>query len=85
MSHHIKTAISLEQSLFDELVRLAHSMQVSRSHLLAQALAEYLERRQNHEMMERINDAYADGPDEEEQAVLRHAGRQHRRIAGSEA
>ena len=85
MPHHIKTAISLEPSLFDELVSLARSMRVSRSHLLAQALAEYLERRQNQAMLARINDAYAEGPDEAEQAILRHAGRQHRKIVGNES
>lgn len=85
MSHHIKTAISLEQSLFDELVRVARSMQVSRSQLLAEAWAEYLERRHNHELLARIDEAYADGPDDTEEAVLRHARRQHRRIAGVES
>ena len=85
MSHHVKTAISLEQSLFDELVRIAHNMQISRSQILAHALAEYLERRHNQELLAQINEAYADGPDDAEQAVLRHARQQHRRIVGAES
>ena len=84
MAHHVKTAISLEQSLFDELVRLAHNMQVSRSQLLAEALAEYLEHRRNRELLARLNDAYAEEPDEEERAVLRYARQQYREIAEAE-
>jgi predicted transcriptional regulator len=78
--HHIKTAISIDQELFLQLDQLAHNMQVSRSHLLSQALAEYLDRRRNGEMLAQINDAYADGLDDAEQDVLQHATRQHRRI-----
>ena len=85
MAHHVKTAISLDQSLFDELVRLARSMQVSRSELLAKALAEYLERRHNRELLAELNEVYAEEPDEEERAVLGYARRQHRRIAGAES
>lgn len=79
---HIKTTISLEQSLFDELVRLAHILQISRSQLLADALVEYLECRSNHEMLARINEAYAEEPDDAERAVLQHARQQHRLITG---
>ncbi len=85
MAHHIKTAISLDESLFEELVQLALDEQVSRSQLLAKAFTEYLERRHNQRLLAQLNAAYADGLDEEERAVLRHARHQHRRIAGAEA
>ena len=82
--HHIKISLSLAPSLCEQLDQLAQSLQVSRSHVLAQALAEYLERRHNRAMLAQINDAYPDGLDGAEQAVLRHAGLQHRRIAETE-
>ena len=85
MAHHIKTAISLEKSLFEELARLAQDMQISRSHLLAQALAEYLERLHNQRMLSQLNAAYDDGLDAADQASLRYARSQHRRIAGAES
>ncbi len=75
----------MEQSLFDELVEMAHKLQVSRSQVLSQALGEYFARRQNQALLAQINEAYAESPDAEERALLRHAERQHRRIAGAES
>jgi putative addiction module component (TIGR02574 family) len=73
-------ADAIAQAQLDELVRLAQHLQVSRSQLLAQALTEYLARRRNHEMLAQINEAYADGPDETDQAVLGQAMQQQRRL-----
>ena len=82
---HVKTSISLEQPLYEQLERRAREMRVSRSSLLAQALADYLERWSNRELLMRINEAYAEGSDDEDRTVLRYAGRQHRRIAKAES
>lgn len=80
MAHCIKISISLELSLFDELNRQAHEQQVSRSHLLAQAMSEYFERLHNQDLKARIDEAYADGPDDAELAVLRYAKQQQRQV-----
>lgn len=67
---HVKTAISLEKELFERVEALADEMQVSRSHLVALALAEFLRRRENKRLQEQINAAYDDVPDPTEQALL---------------
>ena len=80
----VKTAISIEKHLFDQAELIAQAMHVSRSRLFGLALEEFITRQKNRELLARINAAYTDEPDAEEQAVRRHARRQHRRIVGDE-
>jgi hypothetical protein len=63
----VKTAISLEDSLFKEVEALAKKMKVSRSRLFALALEEFLRRHQNQQLLEQLNAAYDDAPDPEEE------------------
>jgi metal-responsive CopG/Arc/MetJ family transcriptional regulator len=77
---NIKTAISLKESLFEQVEALAQEMKVSRSRLFVLALEDYLRRHQNRQLLERINQAYCDAPDATEQKRLRDTRRQHRRI-----
>ena len=77
---NIKTAISLKESLFEQVEALAQEMKVSRSRLFVLALEDYLRRHQNRQLLERINQAYCDAPDATEQKRLRKTRRQHRRI-----
>jgi len=77
---NIKTAISLKESLFEQVEALAQEMKVSRSRLFVLALEDYLRRHQNRQLLERINQAYCDAPDATEQTRLRDTRRQHRRI-----
>ncbi|AFY35765.1 hypothetical protein [Calothrix sp. PCC 7507] len=77
---NIKTAISLPEGLFEEAEAVANEMEVSRSKLVAIALAEYIKRYQNKQLLEKINVTYADFPNEEEQAIQKSMRRQHRRI-----
>lgn len=69
----IKTAISIEESLFKEADRLAREMKLSRSGLVSLAVKEYVERRKAEEMIRQINEANADFPDEEDEAFFRLA------------
>ncbi|MBD2147578.1 ribbon-helix-helix protein, CopG family [Sphaerospermopsis sp. FACHB-1194] len=66
----IKTAISIEQSLYDQVNELATAMKIPRSKLFAIAIEEYLHRQKQHQILESINEAYADGLDEPEQIML---------------
>lgn len=77
---NIKTAISLQESLFEQVEALAHEMNVSRSRLFVLALEEYLRRHQSLQLLERINQAYRDAPDATEQERLRKTRRQQRKI-----
>lgn len=66
----IKTAISLEKRLFEQIEALAKEMQVSRSRLFVLAAQEFLERHKNRKLLEAINDAYDDMPTAEEDELL---------------
>ncbi len=74
----IKTAISLQQSLFEQIDALAQELQISRSRLFALAAEAFIQSYQNHKLLKAINDAYDDLPDPEEQS-LRHKMRQRHR------
>jgi len=80
----VKTAISLEDSLFKEAEALAKKMKVSRSRLFALALEEFLRRHQNQQLLEQLNAAYDDAPDPEEEALLHAARHSYRRLVNDE-
>ncbi|MBE3038719.1 MAG: hypothetical protein IMZ62_07895 [Chloroflexi bacterium] len=67
---YVKTAISVKKSLFEAADELARRMKVPRSRLFVMAMEEYLQRRQNRELLEKFNAAYEDEPDPAE-LVLR--------------
>ena len=81
---NIKTAISLPEALFEEALAVASEMKVSRSKLMAIALEEFLKRHQNKQLLEKINAAYADFPNEEEEALHKSMHHQHRQIVEGE-
>jgi metal-responsive CopG/Arc/MetJ family transcriptional regulator len=81
---NIKTAISLQETLFEQVEALAHELNVSRSRLLALALEDFIRRYQNQKLLEQINSAYDDAPDPGEQIRLRQMRRQQRRIVEGE-
>lgn len=57
----MKVAISLPDPVFSAAEKLAHRLRVSRSQLYAQALEEYLGRRQDSLVTEQLNAVYATG------------------------
>jgi len=81
---NIKTAVSLQKSLFEEVEDLAHEMKVSRSRLFVMALEDYIRRHQNRRLLERINHAYRTQPDANEQKRLRKMKRLHREVVKGE-
>jgi metal-responsive CopG/Arc/MetJ family transcriptional regulator len=74
----IKTAISIEESLYEEVTALANAMKIPRSKLFALAMEEFLRRKKQRQLVESVNEAYADGLDESEQIML-EAMRHHQR------
>ncbi|MBC8231372.1 hypothetical protein H8E77_17610 [bacterium] len=62
----VKTAISIEESLFKEADELATEMNTSRSKLFAIAISEFLQRQKNQKLFKQINAAYDDAPDASE-------------------
>jgi len=80
----VKTAISIEKSLFEQAEKMARTMKVSRSKLFVIALKDFIEHQKNRELLAQINAAYADEPDTSEQTLLRKSRRQHRRMVERE-
>ena len=77
---NIKTAISLQQALFEQIDTLAKEMQVSRSRFISLAAEEFIRRQQNRKLLEAINDAYDDLPDMEEESLRNAMNHHHRQL-----
>lgn len=77
---NVKTAISIQESLFKEVETLAGEMNISRSKLFAIAIEEFIQRRQNRQLLQQINAAYDDAPDPGEREYQRRMKVQHRQL-----
>lgn len=62
----VKTAISVEKTLFEQVNQLAKEMHVSRSRLFVIAVTDYLKKYENQKLLCKINAAYDDFPNVEE-------------------
>ena len=75
-----KTAISLEETLFQQVDDVAQKMKVPRSRVFTLALEDFLRRQRNQQLLDRINEAYEDLPDPDEQARLQSMRREQKRL-----
>lgn len=67
MSTSIKTAISIQQDLFDAINQLAQELHISRSKLFMLAVEDFIAKNKNRQLLAQINAAYDDAaPDAEE-------------------
>lgn len=62
---NIKTAISIEEPIFEEMDALAKTLKISRSRVFALAAREFIQRHRNIELLQSLNDAYDDLPESE--------------------
>lgn len=76
---NIKTAISLQKALFDQVDALAREKKVSRSRLFVMALEDYLRREENRKLAKQLAEVYGE-PDPEQEALQRKMKRYHRRV-----
>jgi metal-responsive CopG/Arc/MetJ family transcriptional regulator len=82
---NVKTAISLPQSLFARVDKLAREMNVSRSRVFVLALENFVREYQDRQLFDQINQAYLDEPPTAaEQRHLEQLRRQHRRTIEGE-
>ncbi|PIW19914.1 MAG: hypothetical protein COY47_05300 [Chloroflexi bacterium CG_4_10_14_0_8_um_filter_57_5] len=81
---NIKTAISIQMSLFEQAEALAHTMKVSRSRLFALALEDYIQRHRNRGLLAQINAAYVDEPDPTERMLREKSLKVYRELAEGE-
>ena len=76
----VKTAISIDKSLFKQANALAQKLKVSRSRLFVIALEDFIRQQESREILEKINAVYADEPDEVEKELRRRTRKSHRRL-----
>jgi antitoxin MazE6 len=55
---NMKTAISIEKSIFEQMDALAKKTKISRSRLFAIAAREFIERNKNIDLLKSLNSAY---------------------------
>ncbi|MBU0511561.1 MAG: hypothetical protein KJ638_07655 [Chloroflexi bacterium] len=80
----VKTAISIQEPLFEQVKNLARELEISRSRLFVLAVEEFIQRYQNKQIVNEINQAYDDLPNTIEQAHLSKMRRQHRQMVEGE-
>ena len=56
----VKTAISIQKPLYDEMDRLSRKMHIPRSRLFARAVEEFIGRRKSEELTRKINETLND-------------------------
>ena len=78
-----KTAISIQRSLFKDVTRLAHKMQISRSELFARAAEDFIKGQKSRDILRRLNEVYAE-PDRKERQWQLRARNRHRDLVGEE-
>jgi len=81
----VKTAISLEENLFNQVNQLANDMHVSRSKLFTIAVKDFLKKQESSKLLAQLNAAYSDSPSEEETSIAKAMHGKQRRIVGQES
>ena len=66
---NVKTAISVDKPLFEQVNILANEMNTSRSRVFSLAAKEFIQRHKNQKLLDGINAAYDDIPDEKESTL----------------
>ncbi len=80
----VKTAISIQKDLFDQVNELAEELQMPRSQLFVLAVEEFIKRHENRKILEALNAAYSDAPDPSEEALHEGMRRKHRQLVEEE-
>jgi metal-responsive CopG/Arc/MetJ family transcriptional regulator len=80
----IKTAISIDESLFEQIRKLSEEIKLSRNQIFSQAVKYFIDKKNNLELVRRINTAYSDILDEEERDRLKKSKRKYKEILKEE-
>ena len=76
----IKTAISLDESLFQKVNELAHNLHVSRSRVFTLAVLDFIKKQENMELLAQLNEVYGDKSSKEEKKVLNSMRRSQNKL-----
>ena len=80
----VKTAISLDKELIVKVDKLSHDLHVSRSKVFTLAVQDYLKKQENQSLLARLNEAYEDLPNDNEEKIARLMRRRHHEIIEQE-
>ena len=80
----VKTAISMQDSLFQEVESLSRDLKISRSQFFVLAAREYIEQVRNRDLLTRINRAYSEGPTTVEKVLSEKRKSYHRKMVKGE-
>ncbi len=67
----MKTAISIDDGLLQEADETARLLGLSRSRLFALAVGDFLQRQRQEQMLQRLNEVYANGAESAERTLLK--------------
>lgn len=81
----VKTAISLDENLLNQVNQLANDLHVSRSKLFSLAVKDYLKKQEGKKILAQLNAAYGDSPSKEEAAITKAMHRKQHKIVGQES
>ena len=84
MATTIKTAISIQKTLFEQAESLAQQLNMSRSHLFGLAIETFVKNHQSQILLDEINQAYSDQPDPNETIRLSKMRKPHRKLVENE-
>ena len=84
MATTVKTAISIQKSLFEQAESLAQQLNMSRSQLFGLAIETFVKNHQNKILLDEINQAYSDEPDATEITRLSKMRKSHRKLVENE-
>ena len=80
---NVKTAISIDESLFEDVNAVAQMLNISRSQLFAKAVADFLHKLESQRLLEQLNQAYADEDSQQDelQLTMQQMRRHQRKMA----
>lgn len=83
---NIKTAISVQKELFEEIDAVAEEMEISRSRLISLAARDFINKHRSQKLLEAINEAYNDqyGKDEAEENLKQKMKTRQRNMVRNE-
>lgn len=76
-----KTTVAIQRSLYETLKAIAQDLELSNSIILELAIEQFVQKHQNNqELLQKINAAYDDLPDNEEKTLLTKMKIHHKRL-----
>jgi hypothetical protein len=76
----IETAISNQESLFDQVSALAEELQIPRSQLFTLAVQEFIKRYESRSIFEVLNEVCATAPNPDEEVLREGMRRRHKQL-----